>query len=143
MKAKASVDVNELLANIDKLPQALRDALASGMELATEIVEAGAVERCPKDSTELSTSIQHEVDVSRDAIRGLVGSLVEHAPYVHEGTGLYAKDGNGRKDVPWVYCDEQGNFHSTSGQKPQPFLQDSVDANQPKILQCFEGVLGK
>lgn len=143
MQAETTVDIAELLANIDKLPEAIAQALAQGMEVATELVEADAVDRCPKRSTELSTSIQHEVIVSDSAVRGFVGSMSPHAIYVHEGTGLYAKDGNGRKDVPWVYCDDFGNFYTTSGQKPNPFLQDAIDANKDKILQCFKGVLGE
>lgn len=143
MQVETTVDIAELLANIDKLPEALVTALAQSMELATELVEADAVDRCPKKTTELSTSIQHEVVKNDSSVRGFVGSMSLHAPFVHEGTGLYAKDGNGRKDVPWVYCDEFGNFYSTSGQKPNPFLQDAVDANKDKILQCFKGVLGE
>ena len=142
MDIKVSDNIDELLRNIDKLPKALADALAHSMEVATELVEADAVERCPVGSTALRTSIQHEVETTEQAVRGYVGSMVPYAIYVHEGTGLYAADGNGRKDVPWVYCDEQGNFHSTSGQEPNPFLQDAVDANKDKILQCFKGVLG-
>lgn len=143
MDIRVSDNIDELLHNIDKLPSALADALSGAMEVATELVEADAVDRCPVGSTELRTSIQHEVVTSESDVRGYVGAMAPHAPYVHEGTGLYAVDGNGRKDVPWVYCDEQGNFHTTSGQKPNPFLQDAVDANRGKILQCFEGVLGK
>lgn len=143
MQLTTKVDLSRLLANIDKMPEVITQGLARGMELATELVEAEAVDRCPQKTTELSTSIQHEVIVSDAAVLGHVGSNSPHAAYVHEGTGLYAKDGNGRTDVPWVYCDEQGNFHATSGQKPNPFLQDAVDANKDKILQCFEGVLGK
>lgn len=142
MDIKVSDNIDELLRNIDKLPKALANALAQSMEVATELVEADAVERCPVGSTALRTSIQHEVETTEQAVRGYVGSMVPYAIYVHEGTGLYAADGNGRKDVPWVYCDEQGNFHSTSGQEPNPFLQDAVDANKDKILQCFKGVLG-
>lgn len=143
MQTEVKVDIAELLANIENLPEALINALAQGMEVATELVEADAVSRCPKVTTELSTSIQHEVIVDATAVRGFCGSLNPHAVFVHEGTGLHAKDGNGRKDVPWVYCDDKGNFYTTSGQKPNPFLQDAIDANQGKILQCFEGVLGK
>lgn len=143
MDIRVSDNIDELLHNIDKLPSALAEALSGAMEVATELVEADAVDRCPVGSTQLRTSIQHEVVTGESAVQGFVGAMAPHAPYVHEGTGLYAVDGNGRKDVPWVYCDEQGNFHTTSGQKPNPFLQDAVDANKNKILQCFEGVLGK
>ncbi len=143
MQVETTVDIAELLANIDNLPEVLVNALSGAMELGLEIIEADGVDRCPKETTELSTSIQHEVVASDTAIRGFVGSMSPHAPFVHDGTGLYAKDGNGRKDVPWVYCDDFGNFHSTSGQKPNPFLQDAIDANKDKVLQCFKGVLGE
>lgn len=143
MDIKVSDNIDELLRNIDKLPKALADALAQSMEVATELVEADAVNKCPVATTELQLHIVHEVVKTDTEVRGYVGSDTPYAPYVHEGTGLYAADGNGRKDVPWTYCDEQGNFHSTSGQKPNPFLQDAVDANKDKILQCFKGVLGK
>lgn len=143
MEVQTRVDLAELLANIDKMPEIIVTALAQSMEVATELVEADAVDRCPKQTTELSTSIQHEVVVSATDVRGFVGAMSPHAPFVHEGTGLFAADGGGRKDVPWVYRDDQGNFHSTSGQKPNPFLQDAIDANKDKILQCFKGVLGE
>ena len=143
MDIKVSDNIDELLRNIDKLPKQIAEALGQCMEVATELVEADAVDRCPVGSTALRTSIQHEVETTEQSVRGYVGSMVPYAIYVHEGTGLFAADGNGRKDVPWVYCDEQGNFHSTSGQEPNPFLQDAVDANKDKILQCFKGVLGK
>lgn len=54
---------------------------------------------------------------------GYVGSNLEYAPYVHQGTGIYAKDGNSRKQVPWVYYSEKdGQRHVTKGTKPRPFL---------------------
>lgn len=136
----ARVDYDELLANIDGLPPAIVRGLAACMELAVEVIETETVDRCPQDTTALSTSILREVEVTNTQIRGYVGTLVDYAPYVHEGTGIYAAAGNGRKDVPWVYCDEHGNFHATKGQKPNPFLQDAVDATRAQVIQCFEGV---
>lgn len=136
------IDDRELMANLENLPKAIQSALESCMEVATELIEGEAVDRCPKKSTALSTSIQHGVEASASEIRGQVGTVLEYAPYVHEGTGLYAKNGNGRK-TPWAYADESGVLHWTWGQHPNPFLQDAVDACRPQILQCFAGVLRK
>ena len=142
MQVDVNVDVAELLANIDKLPQELVDALSGAMEVALELIEGDAVDGCPKDSTALSTSLCHEVVTEPSAVRGFVGSVLDYAPYVHEGTGIYAKDGNGRQ-TPWAYEDDQGQIHWTHGQHPKPFVQDAIDKNRAKILSCFEGVLGK
>jgi len=62
----------------------------------------------------------------------------EYAPYVHQGTGLFAKNGDGRKDVPWHYQDAEGNWHSTSGQKPNPFLERALDENKDKCLDYIK-----
>jgi len=136
------IDDRELMANLENLPKAIKTALESCMEVATELIEGEAVDRCHKQTTALATSIQHDVEASDSEIRGRVGTVLDYAPYHHEGTGLYAKNGNGRK-TPWAYKDESGNLHWTWGQHPNPFLQDAVDACRPQILQCFAGVLRK
>ena len=47
-------------------------------------------------------------------------------------------NGDGRKDVPWHYQDEEGNWHTTSGQKPNPFLTRAAVRGIPKIKEIFE-----
>ena len=134
--------MGEIKLNIDHIaatvfPQAILRALND----ACQIVENSAVEKCPVHDGILRASITHQVGQEDGAYVGAIGSNVEYAPYVHEGTGLYAKDGNGRKDVPWWYKDASGAWHSTSGQKPQPFLQDAIDENMDNILMPFGGIL--
>ena len=53
------------------------------------------------------------------------------------GTGIYAVNGDGRKDR-WSYQDAEGKWHSTIGQKPQPFLERALDNNRDKINKIFE-----
>ncbi|MCI1959697.1 MAG: HK97 gp10 family phage protein [Clostridia bacterium] len=104
-------------------------------------VANSAKEKCPVDDGPLRASIKHKVEKDKNKFIGTVGTNVEYAPYVHEGTGLYAKEGNGRKEVPWTYKTADGHFYKTSGQHPNPFLQEAVDENMQNILNRFEGCL--
>lgn len=69
----------------------------------------------------LKQSITHKVDPAERA--AYVGTNSEYGPYVELGTGKYYP--GGRQD-PWVYKDDEGNWHRTSGQKPQPYLKPAV-----------------
>jgi len=55
---------------------------------------------------------------------------------VEFGTGLFAEEGNGRKDR-WCYQDDAGNWHSTIGQHPQPYMRPALNNNIEKIVQQF------
>lgn len=69
-----------------------------------------------------------------------IGTNVEYAVYVHEGTGKYATGGSGAKNIPWVYMGSDGKFHATSGMQPNRFLkkalQNHVSAYE-KIAKSF------
>ena len=92
--------------------------------------------KCPKDLGNLARSIQYEVEGNTCT----VSAPLEYAPYVEYGTGLFAEQG-GRKDVPWHYQDEKGDWHSTKGQHPQPFLRPAFNEAQAGIVQLLEGEL--
>ena len=115
----------------------LLEAVQKGLEKACVIVEVSAKENCPVDDGVLRASITHDVE----GTEGYIGTNVEYAPYVHQGTGIYAVKGDGRKEVPWSYQDAEGKWHTTKGQKPNPFLQKAIDENQDKVLKQFEGLL--
>lgn len=115
-------------------PENTRKALLK----AGALVERSAKQKCPKDNGQLAQSIQYEVEATAETCT--VFTPLEYAPYVECGTGLYAEE-NGRKDVPWHYQDENGNWHSTSGQKPQPFLRPALTENENKITELLEGAL--
>lgn len=87
-----------------------------------------ATQECPVDQGILRASIDYAVELEPTEIKGYLGSNEEYAPYVHQGTGIYAVDGNGRK-TPWKYKVIAGKYkgwHVTEGQKPQPFLDKAV-----------------
>lgn len=109
------------------------------MNTACLIVERQAKQDCPVDTGVLSASITHEVEMSVSEIVGRIGSNLEIAPYVHNGTGIYAIDGNGRK-TPWTYVVKAGKYkggHYTVGQRPKPFLKYAVLFNMDKIMRTL------
>lgn len=108
---------------------------------AAALVEAEAKKKAPKDSGELRRSITSKVEKGQDKIEGIVYSPLEYAPYVEFGTGLFAESG-GRKDVPWFFKDDEGNWWMTSGQHPQPYMRPALNENRDKIIKIVkEGLL--
>lgn len=110
----------------------------SKVKLACALVERAAKQKAPKDTGALRRSITSKVEVIDDTTIGTIYTPLEYAPYVEFGTGLFAEEG-GRKDVPWNYQDDEGNWHSTSGQKPQPFLRPALKENREAILTILKG----
>ena len=115
-------------------PENTRKALLK----AGALVERSAKQKAPKDNGQLAQSIQYDVEATSATC--IVFTPLEYAPYVEYGTGLYAEE-NGRKDVPWHYQDERGEWHTTSGQKPQPFLRPALTENENKIAELLQGAL--
>ena len=98
------------------------------------LVERSAKQLAPKGRTgDLANSITHEV-------KGLIGEVftpLEYAPYVEFGTGLFAENG-GRSNVPWVYCDDKGDFYTTYGQHPQPYMRPALNQNREEIIRIIK-----
>ena len=105
---------------------------------ACALVERSAKQKAPKGNGELRRSITSKVE---DLI-GVVYTPLEYAPYVEFGTGLFAEEG-GRTDVPWNYQDDEGEWHSTSGMKPHPYLRPALEENRAAIIQLIKEEITK
>lgn len=110
----------------------IKDCLLKGSLL----VEGTAKTKCPVDTGQLRNSITHNYFVTNNTMGYEIGTNYEYAPYVEYGTGLYAANDDGRK-TPWSYQDSEGNWHTTKGQKPQPYLQPALNENRDRILDMF------
>lgn len=119
--------------------QELRQAMGKACALVEG--EARKKAQAKKDTGELSRSIESRVEANGKDIVGIVSTPLEYAPYVEFGTGLFAEEGNGRQDVPWHYQDDKGEWHTTSGQKPRPFLRPALHENRENILRILKGGL--
>jgi HK97 gp10 family phage protein len=124
--------LDKVLAKLDEI--ASGETIKQRLGIACALVERAAKEKAPKDNGELRRSITSKVE----GTTGIVFTPLEYAPYVEYGTGLFAEVA-GRKDTPWSYQDEEGEWHSTSGQKPQPFMRPALNDNRTEILKILEG----
>ena len=106
------------------------------LEKSCAVVERSAKQKAPKDTGALRRSIESKVE----NLQGIVYTPLEYAPYVEYGTGLFAESG-GRKDVPWKYRDDKGEWHITSGQKPRPYMRPALDENREEIIRILKGAL--
>lgn len=96
--------------------------------------EGYAKDLAPVDTENLRNSITHKV-VGDEVY---IGTNVEYAAYVELGTGKYAE--GGRPD-PWVYKDEEGNWHHTNGQEAQPYLKPAVADHKQTYRNIIEDEL--
>lgn len=142
--SRVIVNAEEVLQKLNLFKQKMPERIREGMEKVCLKVEADSKKNCPPSITgNLRASITHKVVDEEDGeIAGYVGSNLDYAPYVHQGTGIYAIEGNGRKEVPWSYYDERkGEWQSTKGIKPTPFIQMAIDENMDDIINYFKGVM--
>jgi HK97 gp10 family phage protein len=129
------------LEGIDKLDKLLdMRKIEAAVGKACAVVERAAKEKAPKDTGELRRSITSEVVTNFNEVEGVVFTPLEYAPYVEYGTGLFAESG-GRTDVPWVYQDDKGDWHSTSGQHPQPFMRPALNENREEVMRIIKEAL--
>lgn len=123
--------LEEVLESLDNLADMAN--YSRGLDKACAIVERSAKQKAPKGTGELRRSITSEVN----GLEGKVYTPLEYAPYVEYGTGLFAENG-GRQDVPWNYKDDVGEWHSTSGMKPQPYMRPALNENREEILRVIK-----
>lgn len=143
------INTSDVKGGFDKACTELEDLLFERVKIAGEHLKAKTVEEAPSDTGGLEVSIFSRASRKKGELKAVVGSNLEYAPYVHQGTGIYAKGGNGRKGY-WVFVkgsngrkgkkskksytlDEAKKImailrkkgfeaYYTCGQKPNPFL---------------------
>lgn len=131
--------INDLLSTLEEMADLTQ--LEGALGQACALVERSAKQKAPKGTGELRRSITSKVEKNGTDIQGVVYTPLEYAPYVEFGTGLFAESG-GRQDVPWNYQDDKGEWHSTSGMKPQPYMRPALNENREEILKKLKGAFG-
>lgn len=121
----------EFVDNRVQVNKALDDAVGAFLlEASAEIVSAAA-RGSRVDSGQLKGSWKANVNESKG--EAVIGSELENAIWEEFGTGEYAAKGDGRKSG-WSYQDDSGNWHHTTGKKPNRTLQRAFDGAKGKII---------
>ena len=110
---------------------------------ATLIIDREAKKEIPVDTGYLRASQKQKVQLFEDCIKGYNYNTSEYAPFVHQGTGIYALEGDGRK-TPWKYHVKAGKYkgwHITRGQVAAPFIRNAQLQNIDKIQRALRGEL--
>lgn len=134
-------NLDKVVASIENLTNT--DGIVEVMKDGCLKIEREAKQNCPKDTGRLRGSIESNVSVENGEVVGTIGSNVEYAPYVEYGTGLFSSKGDGRKNVPWFFEDEKGEWHKTSGSHAKPFLIPAMNANKENLIESLQKAFRK
>lgn len=97
----------------------------------------GEVEAQTKQNTKVDTgktkgSWEHVVNAEKMEVQ--IGSRYKNALWEELGTGIYALNGDGRKNK-WVYRTPDGKFHTTVGKKPRRALYNAYNSKKNLIIR--------
>ena len=139
------VDTSSMKIRLESITEATKDNFQSVTTQVAGNLLNESKRTSPKDTGE--NAQKHRMDVKREGTKiiGTVEAYSQHAVYLHEGTGLYAKNGMGRKS-PWGYTVESSRskykgFHWTRGIKPNPWLDEVMENNLKKIKRLYRNVV--
>ena len=128
--------------NSEEVLAALHEAVERALEKCGLTAERYAKKLAPSPGKygtgRLKNDINHKVIESESSVH--IGTNVEYGIYLEFGTGKYYP--GGRPD-PWVYKDEKGNWHRTSGIKAKPFIKPSVADHKQQYFDIIEQELKK
>lgn len=124
----------------DEADKLVLDILVQNMELALDHVAEKAKEKVGVGTGALRADTRSlGVEIVGDEVHGAVGNTSDYAIYHHQGTGIYAVNGDGRK-TPWSYDDPKtGEKIWTKGSKPNPYLKDTIEQEQSTLSKLLGG----
>ena len=125
----------EFHSNLDAVLNGSQEAIERAAEIIGGMAESYAKELCPVDTGNLRNSITHTTENNNRTV--VISSSVTYAPFIELGTGKYAEGGGGRQ-TPWSYQDSNGNWHTTSGMPPRPYLRPAIENHKDEYKEVLE-----
>jgi len=144
--------LDRIIAKLDKVKnaQVLNKAVTESCQLIEaqakrNVVNGENVTEWKEDNKAevamVKAMITHSVRSSPSGCTGKVGINSLFAIWMHQGTGLEAINGDGRKEVPWFWRDKRTRrIKSSSGKKPTQFLLNALDDKRESVKKIFKRV---
>lgn len=120
--------------HITDIKAALNEQVARASEIIGGMAESYAKELSRVDTSTMKNSIGHSVEDEGRTV--VVGAGPVYAIYNELGTGIYATDGG--RQTPWRYQDAKGQWHTTRGMRPQPFIRPSIENHISEYKTVYE-----
>jgi HK97 gp10 family phage protein len=117
---------------------AMNDAVNAALEECAGELEAEVKRNTRVDTGQTKNSWKHKTDTGEH--KAVVGSDHENAIWEEFGTGEYALKGNGRQGG-WAYQDAHGNWHKTTGKKPNRALHNAFISKKGKVKQRLQNAV--
>lgn len=124
--------------NSEEVLNAFKEQLRIGLEVVGMKAEGYAKDNTPVDTGRLRNSMSHKVNMRDSSV--YIGTNVEYAPYIEFGTGIHAENGIGRQD-PWIYDDEKGVEHVTSGIKAHHMIKKAATEHNSEYKRIIKAAL--
>ena len=133
-------DTRAFEQSCDNSVNKMQELLMQNMELTLDHIAEKAKEKVGVGTGALRADTRSlGVEIVGDEVHGAVGNSLEYAIYHHQGTGIYAVNGDGRK-TPWVYENPKtGEKIYTRGSKPNPYLKDTIEQEQSTLSKLLGG----
>jgi hypothetical protein len=144
----SSFDISFMIpqAEITKVTDAIRAKMMIAVDWCTDTISSYARENhaYTNRTHNLTTSTKFLPAMQEgSSIIGLVYVGMPYAKYVHWGTGIYAEGpgGSKAKKIPWVYKDINGQFHTTSGQHADRWVEQAFKDKRDDCIRVLRGCL--
>lgn len=122
-----------------RVKEAVEGAALQWLEESANEIQSAAQRNSRVDTGQLKGSWTHKTDESKK--EATVGSPLENAIWEEFGTGEYAVGGDGRKGG-WRYQDDNGDWHFTTGKKPNRTLKKAFNATKGAITARAKQIFG-
>lgn len=135
------IDVSQFSDAIDKFRDQVEKDATNNLVNAVSYVLEEAKPNTPVDLGTLRENSGYYVTREGNILKGYIGFMEFYAIYVHQGTGIFALNGDGRQ-TPWHWfgtTEKWAGWHMTRGQRPKRFLYDAVINNLDTIEEKLGG----
>lgn len=132
-------NIDEVIESLRNIQSSIINKLQENTVKVCETIHEESKDRCPVDIGIMKERSGIYVESNYESITGYIGFLEFYAVYVHQGTGLFAINGDGRKTPWWWFgtTEKWAGWHFTSGQRPKQFLWDAVVNNIENIPEIL------